>query len=82
MIYDVTGWTVPEVLEMFTAAKSSLIAGDKIISWGSAGSNVTKQIHDSPAEICAWCQWALRELEPQTYGKNLRRTIPSFNVYQ
>lgn len=75
---DVTGWTVSEVDAVFTVAKAAFTAGDKIVSWGSSGSSVTRQISDSPGEVCAWCQWALRELNPEVYGFNRSRTVASF----
>ena len=76
---DVTGFTEQEVLAIFDAAKASLLAGSNVVSWSSAGSSVSKQITSSPAEVIGWCQWALKELNPEVWGFNRRRTVATFN---
>jgi hypothetical protein len=77
---DITGWTEDEVLAVFAAAKASITAGSAVVSWGSSGSSVTRQIHDSPAAVCNWCQWMLRELNPEVYGFQTNRTVASFRT--
>jgi hypothetical protein len=77
---DVTGWTEPEVLELFAAAKAALSNGGNISAWSSSGSSVSRLIDSPPSHVCAWCQWALRELNPSAYGgANVTRASVDFN---
>jgi hypothetical protein len=77
---DVTGWTEPEVQELFASAKASLTSG-QLVSWSSAGNSATRQVFqgESPSEVMRWCQWALRELNPTVYGYNRTRTVATFS---
>jgi hypothetical protein len=77
---DVTGFDESEVKAVFAAAKAHLLAGKTTVAWSSAGNSVSKLVPSdmTPSEVIAWCQWALRELNPATYGYNVTRTRASF----
>ena len=74
---DTTGLTLDDAQAAFDAAKAAIIAGEKIVSWSSAGSSVSKQPVDS-GELMAWAQWLMRELAPEIYGPNRRSVVASY----
>lgn len=78
--YDTTGWTEDEVQTIFAAAKASITSGSTVVSWSSAGSSVTKSIppDTTPSEVCSWCQWMLRALNPEVYGYNRSRVKAAY----
>ena len=63
------------------SAKTALNSGGQIVSWTSSGSSTTRQIDANVSDTLAWCQWALRELNPEVWGFNRSRTVAAFSKY-
>lgn len=75
-----TAAEIPQLLEIRTRAMSLIQEGKTIMSWGSAGNSASKQMVGSPSEILQAVGYALRKLDPATYGYNVTKTKPSFNA--
>lgn len=69
-----TGFSAEEVLEILTENKKTL--KKLMMSFSETGSQVTYKKLDDTKEIIAACQYALKKLDPYTYGKS-RRTCQS-----
>lgn len=72
----VTGFTVAEVLAIQTKAKSLVLEGKTIMNYTDSGTSVGKQFAMSPADVLEECAYALRRLDPDTYG----RAVSSFRI--
>ena len=68
----ITGFTVEEVLAIQARAKALLLEGKTIMSWSDNGTSTSKQFTMPPKEVLAECAYALRKLDPYTYGTNSR----------
>ena len=68
----ITGFSVAEVLQIQAKAKEMLFEGKTLMAWGDSGSSVTKQFSMSVKEVLEECAYALRILDPQTYGSRRR----------
>lgn len=66
----VTGFTVDEVLAIQAQAKKDVLAGRVITSYGDQGKSVQKQFAMPPGQILIECAYALKSLDPTTYGYN------------
>ena len=66
------GFTVAEVLQIQAKAKEMLLEGKTMMSWGDSGSTVAKQFAMPVKEVLEECAFALRTLDPQTYGPRRR----------
>lgn len=64
----VVGFTVVEVLAIQAKAKKLLLEGKTVMSWSEGGTSATRQLVMPVQEILAECAYALRKLDPQTYG--------------
>ena len=69
-----TGFSAEEVLEILTENKKTL--KKLMMSFSETGSQVTYKKLEDTKEIIAACQYALKKLDPYTYGKS-RRTCQS-----
>ena len=67
-----TGFTVAEVLQIQSKAKELLLEGKTVMQWGDSGSTVTKQFPMTIKEVLEECAYALRVLDPATYGPRRR----------
>ena len=74
----ITGFSVAEVLQIQSKAKKLLIEGKTVMAWGDSGSTVTKQFPMSVKEVLEECAYALRVLDPATYGR--RRSVAQSQV--
>lgn len=74
----ITGFSVAEVLQIQSKAKEMLIEGKTIIAWGDSGSTVSKQFPMTVKEVLEECAFALRVLDPATYGP--RNTVAQSSV--
>jgi hypothetical protein len=73
-----TGFSVAEVLQIQSKAKELLVEGKTVMAWGDSGSSVTKQFPMSVKEVLEECAYALRVLDPATYGP--RRNVSQSGV--
>lgn len=64
----ITGFTVAEVLQIQAKAKEMLLEGKTLMSWSDSGMSVSKQFPMTVKEVLEECAYALRILEPTTYG--------------
>lgn len=76
----VTGFTVNEVLEIQAKAKEDVKAGRVITSYGNQGTSVSKQFALPVARVLSECAYALKTLDPETYGytRSTRRVHSNF----
>jgi len=65
----ITGFTVAEVLSIQNRAKALLMEGKTIMTWNDAETSVSKQFTMPVAEVLDECAYALRVLDPATYGR-------------
>ena len=68
----ITGFTVAEVLQIQAKAKEFLIEGKTLMAWTDSGSNATKQFAMPVKDVLEECAYALRTLDPATYGPRRR----------
>ena len=74
----ITGFSVAEVLQIQSKAKELLIEGKTVMAWGDSGSSVTKQFPMTVKEVLEECAYALRVLDPATYGP--RRNVAQSGI--
>lgn len=72
----ITGFTVAEVIQIQSKAKELLVEGKTVMQWGDSGSTVSKQFPMTVKEVLEECAFALRILNPATYGPR-RRVLQS-----
>ena len=63
------GFSVAEVLAIQAKAKAMLLEGKTIMSWGDSGTNVTKEFPLTVEKTLDECAYALRRLDPATFGR-------------
>ena len=68
------GFTVAEILQIQSKAKQMLLEGKTLMNWSESGSSASKQFPMTVRETLEECAFALRKLDPVTYGGR-RRTI-------
>jgi len=66
----VVGFTVAEVLEIQAKAKKLLMEGKTVMSWSEGGTSATRQLVMPVQDILGECAYALRKLDPETYGRS------------
>lgn len=71
------GFTIEEVLSIQAKAKQMLMEGKTLMSWGDSGSNASKQFPMTVKETLEECAFALRKLDPTTYGRRRRLSLSS-----
>lgn len=74
----VTGFTVPEVLAIQAKAKALILEGKTIMNYTDSGTSVGKQFAMNPADVLDECAYALKKLDPATYGKRSRVLMTDF----
>jgi hypothetical protein len=72
----ITGFAISEVLVIQQQAKSLLMEGKTIMNWNDADTSVAKQFTMPVAEVLEECAYALRVLDPTSYGP-IRQTSVS-----
>lgn len=78
-----TGFSVSEVLQIREAAKKSLLQGKTIMQYSDGtGVSVSKDWPIDPQTILQECNYALKVLDPTTYGspKSTRRKHANFSA--
>ncbi|NDD52885.1 hypothetical protein EBZ39_03225 [bacterium] len=65
----VVGFTQEEVEDILAKAKTFLLEGKTLMSWGESGSSASKEFAMPVREVLDECQHALRILDPGTYGR-------------
>ena len=70
----IVGFTVAEVVLIQSKAKEMLMEGKTLMSWADGGSNATRQFAMPVKEVLEECAFALRSLDPETYGPRRRTT--------
>ena len=68
------GFTVAEILQIHTKAKQMLLEGKTLMTWSESGSSAGKQFAMPVKDTLEECSFALRKMDPNTYGGR-RRTI-------
>lgn len=77
----VVGFTIEEVRAIHAQAKQLLLEGPKtIMSWGDSGSSVSKQFALPVDKVLDECSYALRKLDPATYGRRRRVAVSQAGV--
>ncbi len=74
----VTGFTAEEVKAIQSRAKALLMEGKTIMSWSDNGTSTNKQFVMPVREVLEECAYALRKLDPETYGRPSRRVSLSY----
>lgn len=74
-----------ETIDQMLSIRKAIVEGNFVIdgglttvSWNSEGTSVTKQWSMSPEKLMRWTLECLRKLDPATYGRNVRRTVPQY----
>lgn len=65
----IVGFSVAEVLQIQAKAKALLMEGKTVMSWNEGGLSATRQFVMPVAEVLDECAYALRRLDPDTYGR-------------
>jgi len=68
----ITRFTVAEVLQIQAKAKVYLLEGKTLMQWTDSGSQAIKQFAMPIKEVLEECAYALRILDPATYGPRRR----------
>ena len=71
------GLTETELLAIKAKAVALITEGKTLMSYSDSGSSTTKQFSMPPKEMLTEALWALRALDPETYG--YRKSIVSTN---
>lgn len=72
------GFTVQEVRDILAKAKALVLDGKTVMQWGEGGTSAQKQFTMPVDKVLEECRYALRRLDPETYGRNITRTRVSF----
>lgn len=76
----IVGFTADEVRAIQAKAKALLLEGKTIMVWNDSGSSVTKQFPITVKETLDECAYALRILDPATYGRRRRVLVSQSGV--
>jgi len=68
----IVGFSIKEVLKIQKRAKELLMEGKTVMAWGDSGSSVNKQFVMPVEKVLEECAYALRLLDPETYGRRRR----------
>jgi uncharacterized SAM-dependent methyltransferase len=72
-------FTEAEVLAIRSAAKTLVTEGKTLMSWGSGNTTTGKQFVMPVKEVLEECRYALRKIDPDTYGALVMRATCNFN---
>lgn len=77
----ITGFTVAEVLAILAKAKEDLTNGRIVTSYSTGGTSASRKETLPVDQVLAECSYALKALDPDTYGYNrsTRRVHANFN---
>lgn len=76
-----TGFTVSEVLAIQRRAKEMLLEGKTILNWNDAETSVSKQFTLPVDQVLEECAYALRVLDPATYGQQRKVAASHISGY-
>lgn len=71
-------FSLDEIRSIQAKAKSLVLEGKTIMQWGEGGTSAQKQFTMPVEKVLEECRYALRRLDPETYGRNITRTRVSF----
>lgn len=74
----VTGFTINEIEAIQSKAKALLLDGKTLMSWNDGGTSVSKQFVMPVSEVLEECAYALKVLDPETYGRPQRMVDTSY----
>ena len=74
-------FTESEVLAIRAAAKTLVTEGKTLMTWGSGNTTTGKQFVMPVKEVLEECRYALRKLDPDTYGKRLTVIRPEWGTF-
>ena len=77
----ITGFTVAEVLGIQRRAKELLLEGKTVMNWNDADTSVSKQFAMPVSEVLEERAYALRVLDPATYGRPRNATASFIDGY-
>jgi hypothetical protein len=73
------GFTLEEIQKIQAKAKALVLEGKTIMQWGEGGTSSQKQFTMPVEKVLDECRYALRRLDPDTYGRRVTRTVASFS---
>ena len=71
-------FTTSEITTILAKAKTLLIDGKTMMSYGVGGRNATKQFTLPVDQVLRECRYALKRKDPSTYGYASSRTYAKF----
>jgi hypothetical protein len=77
----ITGFTVAEVLAIQARAKAMLLEGKTIMNWSDAETSAAKQFVMPVDQVLDECRYALKVLDPDTYGRSRFSTVSRISGY-
>lgn len=70
---------VDTILQIQAKAVQMVLSGTTVMAWEGEGTSVDKKFTMNPSDVLEECNFALKQLEPQTYGY-LLKTIKVFHA--
>ncbi len=77
----ITGFTVAEVLQILENHKKILVEVKTVKSWSDSGTMISKEFGVPVMEVIDECSYALRVLDPATYGSRRRVAQSTVSPY-
>lgn len=74
-----TGFSLDDVLKIQTKAKQMVLEGKTILQWGEGGTSSQKQFTLPVDKVLEECRYALKKLDPTTFGRRASKTVASFS---
>ena len=71
----IVGFEVEEVLAIQAKAKKLLLEGKTVMSWSEGGTSASREMVMPISEILEECAYALKKLDPETYGQGVRTKL-------
>lgn len=75
------GFSEQELLSIRDAAKAAVLAGSQIVNYSDSGTSVGKQITLPADVVLLEVRYALRQLDPETYGLRRRHLSSDLSGY-
>jgi len=72
-------FTAAQVLEIRTQARALVTEGKTLMTWSSGNTATGKQFAMPVKEVLEECRYALRKIDPDTYGAHVTRAVCNFN---
>ncbi|MFI3244723.1 MAG: hypothetical protein R3Y56_10780 [Akkermansia sp.] len=73
----VTGFSTNDVLTILAKAKNLLKEGKTVMSWSEGGTSASREMVMPITEVLEECAYALKKLDPDTYGSARRTQLTS-----